>query len=776
MGFRKEKVLPDQTTELRREKTAELSRNTRTGLYTVLQDTLDSVGEYPGAQSRRRRRALTASLVALFRKNRRDVDSLVVSQLVTSNPKPVDWTLGSINPRVAPVNDVYNVGPVFAEGGQGVLHLAKDRELYRQVAIKSLKNSQDPKQREAFLREARITAQLDHPAVTPIYGLNTDSGHAPHLVMPYIKGYTLKQYLERLDSFYRIDGIRSFDERRSLFFRLDLFLRVCDALSYAHSRNVMHCDLKPDNIMIGEFREVHVMDWGIARMANDPDYDPATWRAPHKIMGTPRYLSPEAVRGAHCDARSDIYALGLILFEVVTLQEGYTGHDSSTILQNVAAGKINPCVHRYGAKIDSDLESVIAKATEPDPDQRYQTVAELAADVRRYIRNEELSARPDGIFSKIFRWCSRNPKWVTAIIFCILLFAAASVIYSLTGRIRMEQTASRRDFSVNMAFGRCVFSARKLDTLITQTENLLLNTAQYLQIHLPKKTPSDETFSVLPHTAFRRADAVPPFAEAYQRNVSFRNGVWRTMDGELTSEQKHILTHIQVMQPFFLQSITKSSLNEPGKARKRITENEIRKHGMPLHLIVFGFEDGLFYMYPGAAGQGESYDPRTRNWYIIGNAITDGQPRWTMPYTGAHAKTGLLLGCSLPISDAGKKNKGVIAAEMQVSALLREMQIPGDFLKIEPVKLLLNSGQEPLLITENSSGDHPIPQKMSRMMQSMSYGTYLQEEEDILWCFSKISSVNWYYIEKYPFSQLEEFCDTLRHDRVKKEIEHAEDL
>ena len=456
---------PNETTEIVREKTMQMTRDIRTGLFTVVADSCSS------AVKRGKQRAETFSRSRrrkhfFFHRKKLDVDALIAEQFV-SVPCPVDYSPVENFDKAFPLDAMYETGSVFAEGGQGVLRTATDRELRRTVAVKSLKRSRDPKQLESFLREAKVTAQLDHPSILPIYSLNTDSGKTAHLVMRHIKGCTLKEYLERIDSFYRIDGVDTFDERRSLFRRLDLFLRICDALEYAHNRNIMHRDLKPENIMIGEYRDVYIMDWGIACPIHEPGYDPENWVPPKTIMGTPRYVSPEAVRGEHCDQRADIYALGLILYEMVTLNEAYNGMTGEEVLQRVGRGDINTPEHRYDVPIDDDMYAIIMKATDPQPDNRYCTVGEFADDIRRYIRNEEVKANPDSLLNQIFRWCSHHPRLIAGISIAVILISLLSASALIINRIRVEKEREAVLNVTNQAFARNLYIAEKIERMLT---------------------------------------------------------------------------------------------------------------------------------------------------------------------------------------------------------------------------------------------------------------------------------------------------------------------
>ena len=257
-------------------------------------------------------------------KKRRDVDSRIEELRDRPSQKDVEFSGSEL--RLDYLENEYELEDRIAEGGQGTLFRGLDKKLRRQVAIKSLhpEKADDLRQRRFFLTEARVTAQLDHPAIVPVYTLNSDRKHGLHLAMKMINGVTLKAYLEQVCTHYRLDGVSSFDEEKAIRNRLEIFLKVCDALEYAHSRNVMHCDLKPANIMIGEYHEAYIMDWGIAH-AIQPEESKRT------LAGTPQYLSPEAILGESCDQRADIFAMGAILFETVMLKPAFTGETAEEV-------------------------------------------------------------------------------------------------------------------------------------------------------------------------------------------------------------------------------------------------------------------------------------------------------------------------------------------------------------------------------------------------------------------------------------------------------------
>ena len=289
----------------------------------------------------------------------------------------------------------------FAEGGTATLSIARDKNLKRLVAVKSLKRGAEnfDERLDAFVTEAKVTAQLDHPGIIPIYGLSSDDDNGIHLVMKLVDGKTLREYLKNASLNYRVQGIDTFDEDMMLRKRLEIFLRVCDTISYAHHRKVIHRDLKPENIMIGKYMDVFVMDWGLAKdlsqnEENDND----------KISGTLRYFPPEVLQGKPFDLRSDIFTLGLILQEVVTLQYAVNGKNPDEIIDHILQGNLEPVVHKFDRKVDKPLQTIIRKATAYELKDRYQTADALAEDIRLYMAGQPISIKIENWLDRALRY------------------------------------------------------------------------------------------------------------------------------------------------------------------------------------------------------------------------------------------------------------------------------------------------------------------------------------------------------------------------------------
>lgn len=293
-------------------------------------------------------------------------------------------------------NDLPKLGDyfVFREcigvGGFCYIHKGYDVVLQRDVAIKTLRDECNNRysQRDAFITEAKVTALLDHPNIIPVHGLFTDDKNKIHLVIKLIEGMDLREkLLQDMKKYKKMPRkMIAREEKHRLTDRLEIFLKVCDAISYAHNRKILHCDIKPGNIMVGRFSEVYVMDWGIAEFL-----DMKTHKKKNTIQGTPQYLAPEIVTTRSYDSRSDIYSLGVMLFNLVYLKKAFP---SNLKIEELFKMKINftttPMKHAFNIKIPHALHYIIRKAIDPQPAARYQTVKALADDLHHFLRGESV--------------------------------------------------------------------------------------------------------------------------------------------------------------------------------------------------------------------------------------------------------------------------------------------------------------------------------------------------------------------------------------------------
>jgi WD40 repeat protein len=305
-----------------------------------------------------------------------------------------------------------------ARGGLGRISKVFDRDLGRVVAIKELL-AETPGGVQRFAREARITARLEHPSIVPVHDLGQWSTGEPFYAMKLVSGRTLKDLIAET-------GQR---ERQRL---VPHVLAVADAIAYAHSRSVVHRDLKPSNVLVGSFGETIVIDWGLAKTTSEPDdhvqlgvYRTETIAALTRvgsIVGTPAYMPPEQASGLVVDQRADVYALGAMLYHVLSGVPPYQGLDSQKLLEHVLAGPPAPLDRAF---VPRDLIAIVERAMARDPAARYLDAALFADDLKRYVTGQLVTAQSYRVRDLVQRWVNRNLALVVAS--TVFIFALAFV-------------------------------------------------------------------------------------------------------------------------------------------------------------------------------------------------------------------------------------------------------------------------------------------------------------------------------------------------------------
>ena len=269
----------------------------------------------------------------------------------------------------------------LGSGGMGTVYLAEDRELNRLVAIKVLNTPEATEDlRNRMTREAQIIARLEHPGIVPVHDVGVLPDGRVFYAMKFVRG-------SRLDEYNAQDS--------SIRDRLRKFQAVCDAVAFAHAHGVIHRDLKPQNIMIGSFGEVLVLDWGVAKIRDDPRSSASFQTMEGTVIGTRHYMSPEQARGEidELDERSDIYALGAVLYFLLNDQ----------------------------SKVRKAARAICSKAMAPAKDDRYSTASDLSADIGRLLDAEPVSAYRESAIERVSRWVSKNRFLVLLVLAYLLM-------------------------------------------------------------------------------------------------------------------------------------------------------------------------------------------------------------------------------------------------------------------------------------------------------------------------------------------------------------------
>lgn len=289
-------------------------------------------------------------------------------------------------------------------GGFGTVWKAHDAELDRIVALKIPRKGQlTAKEEELFFREARAAAQLRHPNIVPVHEVGRDHDTI-FIVSDFILGESLANWLR--------------EQHPSTRDMIVLLAKVADALHFAHEHGIVHRDFKPSNVIIDQDGEPHLVDFGLAKR----EVGEVTMTIDGQVVGTPAYMSPEQAAGSThwVDRRTDVYSLGVVLFEVLTGELPFRGNAQMQIRERLSADPPNP--RRLNQKAPLDLSTISLRCLEREPNRRYSTAHEVAAELRRYLNHEPIQARRISRFGRVIRWSRRNPALAAAA--CLALFLA----------------------------------------------------------------------------------------------------------------------------------------------------------------------------------------------------------------------------------------------------------------------------------------------------------------------------------------------------------------
>jgi tetratricopeptide (TPR) repeat protein/tRNA A-37 threonylcarbamoyl transferase component Bud32 len=467
-------------------------------------------------------------------------DDLAVRNSIADLP-PVDrHTLTSTLAYEPDSRERYTLTRLHAQGGLGQVWLALDGDLNRHVALKELRPERgaDASLASRFMEEAKVTGQLEHPGIVPVYELARRSGDGqPFYTMRFIRGRTLAE------------AARDYHQKREsgqsgpleLAALLNAFVAVCNAVAYAHSRGVIHRDLKPQNVVMGDFGEVIVLDWGLAKLVGRPEEasafssvalgaeDGHAATMPGQVMGTPSYMPPEQAEGAAVTRLSDVYGLGAILYEILTGRAPFEGSETRDVLRRVVAEQ--PARPREVVVVTPRaLEAVCLKALAKAPAERYSTVAELADEVRRFLADEPVRAYREPGAARAGRWMRRHRTLMSGAAILLVTVATAAALGLVALGQKNREVAAQRNAALTAASEAEAVNAFLTEDLLGQAD--------------PDANARDKNVTVeeLLRKAAGKIDGNPKFAGRPEVEATLRLTLGKTLFklSDLPEAEKHL--------------------------------------------------------------------------------------------------------------------------------------------------------------------------------------------------------------------------------------------
>ena len=372
------------------------------------------------------------------------------------------------------LDDRFEIERKLAEGGRYVVSVGQDVALERQVAVYSLRDERllNPDERAHFVAEAEISAQLDHPSVLPVYAIRRDYRGGLHSAVKLTDGTDLRKYLNRVASHYRSGGFRAAEEAGALAFRLELILGITDGILYAHSRGVVHANLHPQNILIGEYHEVYIKGWGFAHILSDDDKTGQP-KAKAPVFTDPRFIAPELISGSTPSPRCDIYALGMMLYETVTLHPPFPDASDTEVLEHLRNGIVPTVEHRFGGAIDPDIRAIILKAISPDPENRYATVEEMAEDLRHFLHSEEVSVRKISLSKRFAKLIRAHHRGMFFFFLMLIVLVGALFAYNIFNDVHRARISYLDDHVLGRAQASCRKTAHQVNLQAEKFNDML---------------------------------------------------------------------------------------------------------------------------------------------------------------------------------------------------------------------------------------------------------------------------------------------------------------
>jgi len=666
----------------------------------------------------------------------------------------------------------YEIISKLGEGAMGEVSLARDPVLRRTVALKSLlpQVSRDSSLLHRFVGEMQITAQLDHPHIVPVYGFEQRDASMSY-AMKLVQGKELYHLLQETTAL--VDAGKPIDAEHSMQTRLEIFVKVCDALAYAHSRGVIHRDVKPSNVMIGRFKEVYVVDWGIARQigaagstqdrtAESIAESTATLQPDRTrvgaTVGTPGYMSPEQAAGnnSELDGRSDQYALGLVLQEIVTLSPAIAGTTVELALVNSLQGKRNP-MKAPMLEVPRELTAIVDRACQLRPADRYASVAEMAADVRRYMNNEEVQALPDTLPRRLGRWLSAHRMLAIGLLAGTFLLgvAAAGGVWAYNQVALAEQR--NREVRLVEVQADSSTRAQQLDAALAGYQESLQRLAGAAGILLEKGDvpPLDP----LTQERFEVGDAALDGlvdSAFYGKRVSFD---WLVAARAPDADAAQTASSFGALQVLGM-ALPRTMIDSLGEDEQRLPQaaqlEALAKSGAPIRRIGFTLENGLGAAYPGMSGLAASAELRGQPLYQ--RAKRERGVVWGPPAPAGDQT--MLLTCATTIDARDGSPLGVVHFEIDAGRAIAAA-LAASSEQVEASVLVDRTGRVLAQNAKDESDREPETLANEEVRAAIARGEsgYLatkRDGRDVVVTYQPLASMDWYLVTVADVAKLEE--------------------
>jgi eukaryotic-like serine/threonine-protein kinase len=667
----------------------------------------------------------------------------------------------------------------FSEGGQGEIKTAKDKKLHRYVALKSLKKDflDKPAIVNNFIMEARVTAQLDHPSIIPMYGIIREQNSYVHMAMKLVQGLTLQEIID--DNLLECKKLKGKDlikfEQKALSERLAYFIKICEAISYAHNKRVIHRDLKPENIMVGSFSEVYLMDWGIAKIiSEDHDFKKNNeQRNKSSISGTPGFVAPEYILSGNVEFASDQYALGAILYQLVSLKTHIVANGEKKLLEKTIKGQLEVLRHvRSEIKLPMALRAIVAKALSHDPKDRYGNVSLLAEDINNFLQDRETIAYKDNFPRAIARSLYKHKMATILSVLSLLLIFASITISSLLGQQKASKLAQERELTLINFQSSLVQRANQIDGHFSKLSNILQRYADKVSYLLQSPVNKNQEIRFFDYKDFRdekeRVVGLMP-SKLYGHKVSVQSGNYKLAPGLKLKDTQTELIALSPIIDDTLSYMAESSDSPKQELKQEDFEEQALDTGFAIRWVYSGLANGLLVNYPGMGKLTEEYDVRTRFWFK--HSKTHKNLFWSSPYIDLFGQ-GLVVSAVQPLYSKSDEFLGVSAIDitfdyayntiMAAAEDKRTGIIKNRYLIDEEGKVILSNLKTMSNFKEAEKNqdeiqfkEFPYPQLIKTIRSQKSGQIKLEiDGHTRLIGFSPIATLSWYYVEELNFESL----------------------